>query len=275
MAAIHLLSLIFIQILLAPFFPSQNSKWVSPNGQFAFRFYPLPPTLYVVGIWFDRVSPKTIAWTILKDKQDVPVVSTSSLQLTDRALRLFDDRKNVLWSSNNTDKVATAAMLDNGNFVLLNASFGTIWQSFDYPTDTFLPGQTLKPYTNMFSRASTINFSAGRFELSMQWDNNLVLYVVERRGDPQGAYWATGTNGLQDGLSLKFDPSGLLYCVNSTIVTVYNLTEGEAGDGRFLHRVTLEIDGTFAQYVWNMDDNASSSWSSVWQQVSDPCKVKG
>ncbi|GLJ05485.1 hypothetical protein SUGI_0018920 [Cryptomeria japonica] len=207
MAAIQILSLcvIFIQILFcasaqkqhnitlgSTLSPSQNSKWVSPNGQFAFGFYPLTPTLYVVGLWFDSVIPKTLAWTVLKDKRDIPVEKTSSLQLTVNRLSLSDNRKNVLWLSKYADKVAEAAMLDNGNFVLLNALFDIIWQSFHYPMDTLLPGQRLMTNSNIFSKASTTNFSAGRFELSMQKDGNLVLYTVERSGHPQGAYWAFG-----------------------------------------------------------------------------------
>ncbi|GLJ05470.1 hypothetical protein SUGI_0018760 [Cryptomeria japonica] len=252
--------------------PSQNSKWVSSNGQFAFGLYPLTPTLYVVGVWFDSVIPKTLAWTVLKENKHIPVGKKSSLQLKENGLRLNDDRKNVLWSSESSD-IATAVMLDNGNFVLLNAFFDIIWQSFEYPTDTLLPGQTLKSNSNLFSKASTTNFSAGRFELSMQTDGNLVLYAVERRGTPEGAYWDNGQ--LMQLVSLEFDPSGLLYLVNSTNMNVSKVAEGKAGDGRFLRRVTLEIDGTLAQYVWNMDVN-NSSWSSVWQPLKDPCKdVKG
>ncbi|GLJ05474.1 hypothetical protein SUGI_0018810 [Cryptomeria japonica] len=56
-------------------------------------------------------------------------------------------------------------------------------------------------------------------------------------------------------------------------MTVYTLTEGDAGDGQFPRRVTLGSDGILAQYVWN---TRNASWSSVWQPVSDPCKqVKG
>ncbi|GLJ05473.1 hypothetical protein SUGI_0018800 [Cryptomeria japonica] len=121
-----LLSLIFLHELIYLVAPipeisssttlstSENSKWDSPNGQFAFGFYTLTPTLC--------------------------------------AGRL----------------VASASMLDSGNFVLLNAQSNPIWQSFDYPTDTLLPGQMLKWKADMFSKASPANYSTGRFQLSMQ-----------------------------------------------------------------------------------------------------------
>ncbi|GLJ05479.1 hypothetical protein SUGI_0018860 [Cryptomeria japonica] len=130
---IHTFIFLFIQILFcasaqkqqniklgSTLSPSENSKWVSPNGQFAFGFYPQTPTVYVVGVWYDNMTPKTLAWTVVKDKRDIPAEKKSSLQLTDSGLILSDDRKNVLWSSESSDKIAGAAILDKGNFVLLN-----------------------------------------------------------------------------------------------------------------------------------------------------------
>ena len=49
-----------------------------------------------------------------------------------------------IWSSNISAGVSSSeatkmVLLDSGNFVLSDG-FGVIWQSFDYPTDTLLPG---------------------------------------------------------------------------------------------------------------------------------------
>jgi len=38
---------------------------------------------------------------------------------------------------------ATAQLLENGNLVLRVPGAGVVWQSFDYPTDTLLPGMKL------------------------------------------------------------------------------------------------------------------------------------
>jgi hypothetical protein len=35
---------------------------------------------------------------------------------------------------------AVALLLDTGNFILQSRNFMQIWQSFDHPTDTILPG---------------------------------------------------------------------------------------------------------------------------------------
>ncbi|GLJ05465.1 hypothetical protein SUGI_0018640 [Cryptomeria japonica] len=161
-------------------------------------------------------------------------------------------------------------MLNSGNFVLLSASSEPIWQSFDNPTDTLLPGQTLKVQSYLFSKPSTTNYFTGQFQLFMQMDGNLVLYPMEgsRRNRPDDAYWSTGPLSFQ--VSLKFDANGLLYLVNNTNMTISSLTERKAGNGRF--RVTLESDGILAQYVWNI---SSGSWLTVWQPVDNTCKVTG
>ncbi|GLJ11994.1 hypothetical protein SUGI_0181610 [Cryptomeria japonica] len=248
----------------------QNSKWVSPNGQFAFGFYELPATdLYVVGIWFDNIPSKTLVWTVMKDKRDLAVEKMSSLQLTNNGLSLYDSTKELKWSAAPSEKVAKAAMRNNGNLVLLSSSLEPIWQSFDYPTDTLLPGQELKWKSTIYSKASNTNLSSGRFELALQEDGNLVLYPVERVY--QGAYWSS--RQLFGEASLKFGMGGFLYLVNTT--NNMTLTKGEAGNGRFLRRVTLESDGILAQYVWNLDGH-NSSWTTVWKPVNDPCRdVKG
>ncbi|GLJ11965.1 hypothetical protein SUGI_0181140 [Cryptomeria japonica] len=109
----------------------------------------------------------------MKDKRDLLVEKMSSLQLTNNSLNLYDSTKSLKWSAPPFEQVASAAMHDNGNLVLLSASLEPIWQSFDYPTDTLLPDQELKWKSNT-------NLSSGRFELALQEDGILVLYPVER-----------------------------------------------------------------------------------------------
>ncbi|GLJ05476.1 hypothetical protein SUGI_0018830 [Cryptomeria japonica] len=237
---------------------------------FAFGFYPVTPTLYVLGVWFDSIASQILVWTVIKDERDIPLRNAATLKLTNNGLNLYDDQTNLKWSIAVSEMVASASMLDSGNFVLLNAQSNPIWQSFDHPTDTLLPSQMLKWKAVMFSKVSPASYSTGRFQLSMQEDGNLVLYNAERTGVDDGAYWATVTSGE---LSLKFETSGLLHIVNITNMTVYTLTEGDARDEQFLCRVTLGSEGILAQYVWN---TRNASWSSAIQPVSDPCKeVKG
>ncbi|KAL8461162.1 hypothetical protein ACS0TY_032586 [Phlomoides rotata] len=89
-------------------------------------------------------------------------------------------------------------MLDNGNFVLYNSESSIIWQSFDYPTDTLLQGQRLRPGSGLFSNESETDHSKGIFTLPMQTDDNLVQYPVSIQ-IPMGllARWSKRAMGVR------------------------------------------------------------------------------
>ncbi|GLJ47669.1 hypothetical protein SUGI_1006800 [Cryptomeria japonica] len=261
---------------------SQNFKWVSPNGEFAFGFHSVTPPLYSVGVWFDNISEFTFAWTAKTDNIELRLERGSTLQLSNAGLQVLDSQRRLKWAAgpaeNENESVSAAAILNSGNFVLLNQSAAPIWQSFDAPTDTLLPGQSLTSKYGMLSKSSSTNFSSGRFGLAMKVDGDLVFYLVERLED-KGVYWRA-SDKIEDydsycEVELKFNRSGSLYLVNSSDIEVATLSTGGEGDGQFLRRVTLDTDGVLRQYVWNQMGSGAASWSSVWQVLDDPCTVKG
>ena len=171
---------------------SQNFKWVSLSGEFAFGFHSVAPPLYSVGVWFENISDFTFAWTAKTDDEELRVEKGSTLHLSAAGLQVFDSQRRLKWvagpAENENESISAAAMLNNGNFVLLNRSAAPIWQSFDEPTDTLLPGQTLRFNHTMFCKASDTNSSSGRFGLTVKDGIDLVIYLVERLAD-KGAYW--------------------------------------------------------------------------------------
>uniref|UniRef100_M0ZKJ5 non-specific serine/threonine protein kinase n=1 Tax=Solanum tuberosum TaxID=4113 RepID=M0ZKJ5_SOLTU len=85
--------------------------------------------------------------------RDIPIQYASGNTLTlddDGKLKIFygGDSFVMLSSYNVTTRNASATLFDNGNFVLVELNTNgsenkTLWQSFDYPTDTLLPGMKL------------------------------------------------------------------------------------------------------------------------------------
>jgi len=86
-----------------------------------------------------------------------PISDLSSAMLalhSSTNLVLSDANGRVLWNSNNSiaisaspaTTVSAEATLENtGNFILLsNVNRTTLWQSFDHPSDTLLPGMKLR-----------------------------------------------------------------------------------------------------------------------------------
>ncbi|KAJ0743855.1 putative protein kinase RLK-Pelle-DLSV family [Helianthus annuus] len=62
--------------------------------------------------------------------------------------------------------VTVLKLLDTGNAVLMNVESGsTLWQSFEHPTDTFLPGMKMDKKINLTSWKSVTDPAPGSFKL--------------------------------------------------------------------------------------------------------------
>ncbi|KAK3021404.1 hypothetical protein RJ639_046812 [Escallonia herrerae] len=101
-----------------------------------------------LGIWYKKF-PKIVVWIA---NREIPVTGSNGVLTisTDGNLVILNCMTNrVVWSSNSSATVQSsrAQILDSGNLVLRensNTSFGShIWQSFDFPSDTLLPGMKL------------------------------------------------------------------------------------------------------------------------------------
>ncbi|XP_044496996.1 G-type lectin S-receptor-like serine/threonine-protein kinase At4g27290 isoform X2 [Mangifera indica] len=101
-----------------------------------------------LGIWYKNIPVKTVVWVANRNK---PLRNSSGI-LTfgkDGMLVILNQEGDVIWSSSSTHtaKSPVAQLLDTGNFVLKDASDSKVenyvWQSFDYPSDTLLPGMKL------------------------------------------------------------------------------------------------------------------------------------
>ncbi|XP_023729507.1 G-type lectin S-receptor-like serine/threonine-protein kinase At4g27290 isoform X1 [Lactuca sativa] len=101
-----------------------------------------------LGIWYKNISPCTVVWvanrqTPIKDASGVFQVTTEGVLLSHSG----GNSNTIIWSSNFTVSSRhvnpVAKLLDSGNLVVWD-DYGNkeklIWQSFDYPGDTILPG---------------------------------------------------------------------------------------------------------------------------------------
>ncbi|XP_010245281.1 PREDICTED: G-type lectin S-receptor-like serine/threonine-protein kinase LECRK1 [Nelumbo nucifera] len=254
--------------------PTKTPSWLSPSGRFAFGFYPYGDS-FAVGIWFAGIPQKTVIWTA--NRQDPPVPGNTTLVLQNDGRLILQSAQNQTIKSiaEGPQSASFASMLDSGNFVLYTSSGVVVWQSFDNPTDTLLPGQPLKVGSELFSSVSEIDHSRGRFRLKMQDDGNLVQYPVDTPDTAPYSYWASGTNGQGNNVSLNFDSDGHLYLLNGTSFNIRNVTNGGFATGKtMVYRMTIDVDGLFRLYSTNLNGN-SSDWSMVWNSTSNFCDPKG
>ncbi|CAA2964601.1 G-type lectin S-receptor-like serine threonine-kinase LECRK3 [Olea europaea subsp. europaea] len=161
-------------------------------------------------------------------------------------------------------------MLGSGNFVLYNSSQSIMWQSFDHPTNTLLPGQRLLAGEEIVSSASETNPARGIFHLVMQADGNLVQYPMEIFG-PNYAYYASGTRGTGNNVSLNRDNNGHLYLFNGSAI-ISNLTRGQHRK-RIINLTRIDVDGNFRPYYCSLDPQGN--WTKEWSSSEDKCAPLG
>ncbi|CAD6229577.1 unnamed protein product [Miscanthus lutarioriparius] len=128
-----------------------NQTLVSAGGIYALGFFSPAGAdgRTYPGIWYASIpGPTTVVW--VANRRDPVVNSPAALQLSDGGrLVILDGNNDTVWSSAvpTVGNVTAAQLLDTGNLVLSADGSGSwpsvAWQSFDYPTDTLLPGMKL------------------------------------------------------------------------------------------------------------------------------------
>ena len=130
--------------------PSQSltdgNTLVSKEGNFELGFFSLGSSNNrYLGIWYKNIPDKTIVWVANRDS---PIDNSSGILMINSTgtLVLLSQNKSVVWSTISLKQAQTPLLqlLDTGNLVLTDEKNGNseeyLWQSFDYPTDTRLPG---------------------------------------------------------------------------------------------------------------------------------------
>ncbi|XVF64367.1 hypothetical protein PTKIN_Ptkin09bG0163900 [Pterospermum kingtungense] len=194
----------------------------------------------------EEEEAKTVVWTANQDEPPFP--SDGTLLLSPEGRLIVQQQKQGLETIiANSTFASSAAMLDSGNFVLFDSTLQVIWQTFDFPTDTILPGQRLLSGQRLVSDVSGTNHNMRKFQLIMQRDENLVQYPVDSI-KKEFAYWSSRTLYPGDNVTLNLDTNGQLFLVNATTFVVRNITEKVSVSRHVIHRATMDADGIFRLY---------------------------
>ncbi|CAA2969980.1 G-type lectin S-receptor-like serine threonine-kinase LECRK3 [Olea europaea subsp. europaea] len=239
---------------------NENSTWLSPSEEFAFGFQQIIRGGYLMAIWFNEIPERTIVWSANRDNL---VQEGSKVQLSaDGRFELSDPRGQKIWYRAG---VAYGAMLDTGNFVLANTNSDVLWQSFDEPTDTLLPTQSLNIDGKLVSSFSKSNFSRGRFIFTLQ-DGNLVSYARNLAIDKANfSYWSTKT--VDSGFKVIFNQSGNVFLEGRNGSVLNLLSPRATSTSQFYQRAILEYDGVLRLYVHPKSANSSGGRAVGWSTM--------
>ncbi|XP_048564785.1 receptor-like serine/threonine-protein kinase SD1-8 [Triticum urartu] len=255
-----------------------NQTLVSAGGIFRLGFYNPPGSSDArayLGIWYAAIPVQTVVW--VANRQSPVVSSPGVLKLSpDGRLVIVDGRNATVWSSpaptRNVTAKTTAQLLDDGNFVLSSDGSGSpqsvAWQSFDYPTDTMLPGMKLGVdlrsgiARNITSCRSPTDPSPGSytFKLVMGGLPEFFLFRGPERIYASGPWNGVVLTGVQN-----LNAEGYTFKVVSNAEETYYAYY--VSDPSALSRLILDgATGQLQSYVWG-----NGAWSSYWYHPSDPC----
>ncbi|KAL6311110.1 hypothetical protein AAG906_025862 [Vitis piasezkii] len=114
----------------------------------------------------DYGPPPVVLWSANPNR---PVEENATLELTvNGKLVLTDVDGTPVWSANTSGAFVTGMNLSlGGNLKLVNGSGSVVWQSYRFPTNTWLPEQRLRIGRNLTASVSMSNLSSGMFYLSI------------------------------------------------------------------------------------------------------------
>nr|GEY64836.1 G-type lectin S-receptor-like serine/threonine-protein kinase At1g61550 [Tanacetum cinerariifolium] len=117
------------------------------GGKFIGFFSPDNSAKQYLGIWFKNITIRKIIWVANRESPLSISDTSSSLTIVDDGnLRILDGERNTVWSTNITlqSNKTTAKLTNTGDFCLNDTISGIIlWESFDYPSNSLLPGMKL------------------------------------------------------------------------------------------------------------------------------------
>ncbi|KAJ1391716.1 Bulb-type lectin domain [Sesbania bispinosa] len=268
---LYIFSLLFLYVVLvfgnvnlsSTLSTNDNVGWLSPSGEFTFGFRQLNGTnLFMVAIWYNKIPEKTIVWNANAEN---PAPTGSQIQLTSQGLMLTSPEGESIWSTQPKAVVSYGAMLDTGNFVLVNKSSTFVWESFKNPTDTLLPNQSLQLDGNLTSQITKTNYTSGRFQLYFQ---NGIAMLSPLAWPTQLRYKSYYSIDAPDSASqLVFDELGNIYVQtpNGTRIQPQGPKWGNLvlDPKVYYYRATLDYYGVFTQYAHPRDTKAQQGWTIV------------
>ncbi|KAL1567644.1 hypothetical protein AAHA92_03102 [Salvia divinorum] len=228
-----------------------NQTLVSARNRFELGFFTAEKGGRYVAIWYYKLVPRTVVWVaqraeplhsscegiqIREDGGNAEVpCGNGQVTLITRSVGSLGPRASNI----------TLQLLDSGNLVLVDAhSRARVWQSFDEPTNTFLPGMILNNTVRLSSWVSPSDPSSGNYSFGQDQG---IYEIIEK---PLNTYWKSNERN-------SFMKNTLPFFVEQLLSNYSNTTS----------RLVMNSSGEIQFY--NLSDGRS--WSLLWSVPEGPC----
>ncbi|XP_016466289.2 LOW QUALITY PROTEIN: G-type lectin S-receptor-like serine/threonine-protein kinase At4g27290 [Nicotiana tabacum] len=249
---------------------------VSSGGIFEMGFFTLDNlSNYYIGIWYKQITPQTIVWVA---NRETPLsfldMESAELKIMQDNLVLLNGNELSIWTTNinsSTKKPVVAILRDDGNLILNHGS-NSLWQSFDHPSHTFLPGSKIgynrktKTQQALTSWTNSEDPRPGLFSLEMESNGESIV-----RWNKTVEYWSSGPwNGHSWGtVPLKAHPIFNFTFINNTNEVYFSYY---IFNPSVMSRFIIDVTGEIKQLTWL---NSTKQWNMFFAQPVQSCDVYG
>lgn len=253
-------------------FPNQTIISKEGNLELGFFSPPNSSNYYYIGIRYKNIPVQTMVWVANRNH---PIHSSfynrSRLQMNNGSLNLIVNSEIILMLARSSS-ATEAVILETGNFILRNDSC-ILWQSFDNPTDTWLPGgmvgfgsrwstdigAKLVSWKNMNDPAT------GDYSIGMEANGGSELFI---KNNGSKKLWRSGI--LEGGKFASFPSVSEFYKFSfvtseDSVYLTYNVYNEST-----LVRIVLDHLGFMKHLVWS---EVKQTWMTLVVQPSDSCKI--
>ncbi|XP_061341306.1 G-type lectin S-receptor-like serine/threonine-protein kinase SD2-2 [Gastrolobium bilobum] len=258
---------------------------LSENRTFELGFFNLSSNQphWYLAIRYASLPTPNFVWVANRHKP-ITNLAGSTLKLTRTGQLLLTDpsSSSILWQTNNTNDSkgvdfgvgVELKLLENGNLVLLTGNGDVSWQSFDYPTDTWLPGMNLTRVRSLVSWRTETDPSPGLYSLRLKPPDYGEFELVF---NGTVSYWSTGN--WTNGSFLNVPEMTIPYIYRFDFEDPFSPTASFGFSERPLESglkpptlFRVEHYGQVRQYTWAMQ---VGSWNMFWSKPDGVCQVRG
>ncbi|KAK4439873.1 G-type lectin S-receptor-like serine/threonine-protein kinase [Sesamum alatum] len=251
---------------------------VSPARSFELGFFrPGNSTNLYLGIWYKNITVRTPIWVA---NREIPLRNSSSaaLKFIQTGDLVLQDENGTIWSSNATRAAQNpvAQLLDSGNLVIREANDDQpgnyLWQSFDYPTNTFSQGMdfgwNLVTGIERYFSSWKSNDDPARGDFTYRVDIKGYPQLVIKRGDTV-LHRLGPWNGIRfSGMPMPSVQQNLTFAIGLYINSSVIYFREDAVEKSVVSKFTLSPSGTGQRWTWI---ERSQEWVVYYNLPSDIC----